>query len=329
MSKPRLELQVGVFVLTGLLLLAALVILLSKGTTFFTGTIELQLKSGNVGGIKPGANILLSGVPVGRVAGVQLAPEATNVTIFLKIFSKYHLYETARFEIEQAGFLGDQYVAIYPGTAQGRRLQSGDQVICRNPFNMQETVAQAAETIQRIGQATTNVNAAVADVRRLVLTEEKLSRLGAAIDNFALLTSDAQAAVSNVNALVATNTLPVTLAVSNLSAFSGQLPPLATRVTCLVTNNEAEITAAIKNLETASGLLTNLLHELQTKQSAAGRLLRDEQMGSNLNAIVENLAVTTSNLNRRGLWGILWKPKAPHTNQGSAKTLTSPRDPFH
>ena len=68
MSKSRLELKVGVFVLIGLLLLATLVILLSKGTTFFTGTFELRLRSGNVGGIKAGANILLSGVPVGRVS---------------------------------------------------------------------------------------------------------------------------------------------------------------------------------------------------------------------------------------------------------------------
>jgi|ERR1051325_1978796 phospholipid/cholesterol/gamma-HCH transport system substrate-binding protein len=327
MSKSRLELKVGVFVLIGLLLLATLVILLSKGTTFFTGTFELRLKSGNVGGIKAGANILLSGVPVGRVSGVELGEEGTNVTIHLKIFSKYHLYESARFEIEQAGFLGDQYVAIYPGTKQGRRLQNGDEVICRNPFNMQETVAQAAETIQRIGQVTTNVNAAVNDVRRLVLTEEKLNRLGAAIDNFGKLTTDAQAAVSNVNALVATNALPVTLAVSNLNHLSSTLPALVTHADAFITNNEADFNAAIKNIENASVMLTNLLHGLQMNKSVAGRLLNDKQMGSNLNAIVENLSVTTSNLNRRGLWGIMWKQKEPRTNQ--PVKVAAPRDPFH
>ena len=329
MSKSRLELKVGGFVLLGLALMAVLVMLFSKDTTFFESTFELRLKAGNVGGIKAGSNILLSGVPVGRVSGVELDPDGKTVTILLKVFSKFKLYDDARFEIEQFGFLGDQYVAVYPGESKGRQLKDKDQVLCRNPFNMQETVAQAVETISRMGQATTNVNAVVSDVRRLVLTEQRLQDFGAALDHFALLTTETRVAVSNVNTLIATNVLPVTIAVSNLSQFAAQLTPLALNVNAFVTNNEADITAAIKNIETASALLTNLLHELQTGPGLAGRLLRDEQMGSNLAAITSNLAVTTSNLNRGGLWSILWKPKVARTNGPALKTATAPRDPFH
>ena len=172
------------------------------------------------------------------------------------------------------------------------------------------------------------MNQAIADVRRLVLTEQTLKNLGTSIDRFALLTSDAMNAVSNVNGLVATNALPVTLAISNLNHFSGQLTPLTARMTTLITNNEADITVAIKNIETASGMLTNLLHDLQTQQGLAGRLLRDEEMASNFAAMAHNLAVTTSNLNRAGLWGILWKQKEPRTNPPPVKALSAPHDPF-
>ena len=329
MSKSRIEIKVGVFVLIGLVLLGAFVLLFSKGTAFWRATFELRLKSQNVGGIKPGSSILLAGVPVGRVTATELAPDGKGVTIYLRILSKYHLYEDARFEIEQFGFLGDQYVAIYPGDNQGRRLANGDEVLCRSPFNLQETVAVAAETISRIGRVTTNVDAAVTDVRRAILTEQRLQNFGVAIDHFTLLTADAMQAVSNVNALVASNALPVTIAISNLNAFTLRLSPLAGNVNQLVTNNEPAIAAAIKNIETASVLLTNLLHELERGRGTAGRLLRDEEMGSNLAALVQNLMVTTSNLNHAGLWSILWRPKPPRTNPGYSGKLEAPRDPFN
>ena len=328
MSQSRLELRVGVFVLIGLLLLAALLLLFSKGTSLFGPSFELRLRSGNVGGIKTGANVLLSGVPVGRVSGVDLDSDGKGVTIFLKISSRYHIYEDARFEVEQFGFLGDQYVSIYPGENRGRQLKNGDEIMCRNPFNMQEAVAKATETISHVGQAATNVNQAIADVRRLVLTEETLKNFSGALNRFAVLTAEAMTGVSNVNALVAENALPVTLAVSNLNAFSSQLTPLTTHVTTLVTNNESEITAVIKNIENASALLTNLLHDLQTRQGLAGRLLRDEEMASSFSAIASNLAVTTDRLNRAGLWGIMWKQKEPRTNPPPATVLRAPHDPF-
>ena len=70
-------------------------------------------------------------------------------------------------------------------------------------------------------------------------------------------------------------------------------------------------------------MLTNLLHELDSGQGAAGRLLRDPQLAEDLSTVGRNLAITTSNLNTRGLWGILWKQKAPPP----AKTNSAPRDP--
>ena len=92
-------------------------------------------------------------------------------------------------------------------------------------------------------------------------------------------------------------------------------------VNSLVASNGAELSTAIKNLETASATLTNLMADLQNGHGVAGRLLRDEQLAANLSAIAQNLSVTTSNLNTRGLWGVLWKQKVPAT----AKTNTATR----
>ena len=45
-----------------------------------------------------------------------------------------------------------------------------------------------------------------------------------------------------------------------------------------------------------------------------GPLLQNEQLATNVQAIAYNLAVTSSNLNRLGLWRFLWHHEPVSTN---------------
>ena len=331
MSQTRIEIKVGIFVLLGLLLLGGLTLLFSRSTPFYKSYYELRLISANVGGIKSGAKVLMRGVQVGSVASTKLNEGGKNVTIFFKVESQYKLYSDAKFEIETSGFLGDQFIAIYPTKDLGELLKNHSEVLAREPFNMQEAVAVATEMIMKISETTTNLNAAVSDVRRMVLTEQKLSKLGNSLDRIDTITAeaqvmmtrlsaDAQDTMTRLNGIVSNNAAPVSTAVSNLNVFTAQLPPLASHVNSLVASNGAELSMAIKNLEIASASLTNMMADLQAGRGVAGRLLRDDQMAVNLSAIAQNLSVTTSNLNTRGLWGILWKQKVPAPAKSNTAT---------
>ena len=90
MDKSRLETKVGLFVLVGLVLLAVLLIQFSKGTSLFRGTYELRMQAANVGGLKPRASVLLSGVQIGAVSDIELAPDTKSVTIVLEDPSGNH-----------------------------------------------------------------------------------------------------------------------------------------------------------------------------------------------------------------------------------------------
>ena len=46
--------------------------------------------------------------------------------------------------------------------------------------------------------------------------------------------------------------------------------------------------------------------------------LQNQELATNVQSIANNLAVTTSNLNRLGLWGILWSHKPAPTNTPSS-----------
>ena len=314
MEKSRLETKVGLFVVLGLALLATLLILFSKGTSPFSRTYELRLHASNVGGLKPRAGVLLAGVQVGGVSSIQLAEDGKSVTILLDIYKGCKIYRDARFIIEQSGFLGDQYVSIIPTSNTPPVLVNGDEVNCQEPFNLQEVARSASGFIQRIEDTAKKLDDSVTDLRRVVLNEETLTNFSATLHNLRTVSEQALGTVNDINALVATNSSQINLAVSNVVFFSQELLRLAGSAEGVLATNSADITAAVKNIESSTEVLKDLLNNVQSGKGLAGTMLENEQLTTNVQAIANNLAVASSNLNRLGLWHFLWHREPLRTN---------------
>jgi phospholipid/cholesterol/gamma-HCH transport system substrate-binding protein len=317
MDKKRLEWRVGVFVLIALALLAGLLLQFSKGTSLFRPTYNLFLTARNVGGLKTRAVILMSGVQVGSVSDIQLDPQGTNVTITLKIYSQYVIHKDADFEIEQSGFLGDQYVAIVPNANLGATWAPDEHPSAQEPFNLQETARSAAGFLKRIDETASNLNSAIGDVRRLVLNEQTLTNLSSAVGNLRVASERAVVTVNNIDTLVETNSASVAHAVSNVVYFSEQINLFASNFGGVLATNSTELTASMKNIESSSVVLKNVLDDVQSGKGLAGTVLRNEQLATNVDTIAANLTITTSNLNRLGLWRFLWHREIPPTNSPS------------
>ena len=314
MDKSRLEIKVGLFVVLGLALLATLLILFSKGTSLFSRTYELRLHASNVGGLKERAGVLLAGVQVGGVSSIQLAEDGKSVTILLNIYKGCKIYRDARFVIEQSGFLGDQYVSIIPTSNAPPVLVNGDEVNCQEPFNLQEVARSASGFIRRIEDTAKKLDDSITDLRRVVLNEETLTNFSATLHNLRTVSEQAMGTVNNINALVATNGPQINLAVSNVVFFSQELLRLAGSAEGVLATNSASITAAIKNIESSTEVLKDLLNNVQSGKGLAGTMLQNEQLATNVQAIANNLAIASSNLNRLGLWRFLWHREPLHTN---------------
>ena len=324
MDKSRTEIKVGLFVLVGLVLIAGAMVWFSKGTSIFRGTYELKLRAVNVGGIKQRAGVLLAGVQVGSVSEIKLADDGKSVLIRLKIYNDFKIYHDARFVIEQAGFLGDQFVSVIPTTNSLPLLENGAEVPCQEPFNLQEVARSAAGFIQRIDETAKKLDASVTDLRRVVLNEDVLTNFAIAIGNGRAFSEQALGTIHDINTLVATNADQVNLAVSNAVFFSQELMRLAGSANSLLATNGAEVSVAVGNIKSSTETLKKLMDDLQSGKGLAGTILQNGQLATNFQAIADNLSVTTSNLNRLGLWGILWAHKAPTTNTVKLNTPHNP-----
>ncbi|HEX3626041.1 MAG TPA: MlaD family protein [Verrucomicrobiae bacterium] len=314
MDNKRLELKVGLFVFIGLVLLAALLIAFSKGTSVFRGTYTVHLVAANVGGLKLRASVLLAGVQVGAVSGIKLAPDGKSVNITLRVYNGTTIYNDANFVIEQAGFLGDQFVAVLPTANQGTIITNNEEVHCEPPFDMLAVARSASGFITRIDNTVAKVEASVSELQKSLLNEETLTNLSMAVANIKEASDHANGVVGGLDTLVATNSGQVHLAVSNIVFFSQELTQLAANANGVLDTNGVAISGAVSNLQAATTTLRQIADDMHAGKGLAGTILENQALATNVEVTVNNLEITTSNLNKFGIWHMLWSHPAPHTN---------------
>ena len=126
MKKYSMELIVGVFVFLGLLCVAYLTIRLGKMELFSGKSYAVVAKFGSVSGLKSGADVMISGVSVGKVASIELAPDF-RATVRMNIKQGVELSEDTGASIKTSGLIGDKYILLSPGGAS-TDLEDGDEI---------------------------------------------------------------------------------------------------------------------------------------------------------------------------------------------------------
>ncbi len=117
MKKIDLETAVGFFLLIGIFSLTYISVKLGRLEVFGSKGYTVYAEFERAGGIKPGADIQIAGVTVGRVIGIRLDKNYEALVIF-KINDSVKLQEDAIASIKTSGLIGERFVQITPGASE-------------------------------------------------------------------------------------------------------------------------------------------------------------------------------------------------------------------
>jgi len=288
-------------------LMAVLIMKFSKGQPLFTKSYNVFMKTSDIGGLRVGSGVFMAGVRVGTLDDMDLDPDGKLVTMRASILERYHIKTNATFTIQQAGFLGDQFIYIVAGSTNAPNLKPGDSVYCVPAFNFQQMAQSGGDLVKQFNETAQKLEDSIDRINKSLLSDETLTDIRATFQNFRLVSERAVRTLRGVDELVNTNSHPLSIAVSNLVVFSEQLNGLGTQFQEVVATNRVEITAAIKNIESATIKVDKLLADIQEGKGLAGSLLNNKDVETNFRETLSNLSLLSSNLNKHG---ILWKPKA-------------------
>jgi phospholipid/cholesterol/gamma-HCH transport system substrate-binding protein len=327
MNNSRLAAKVGFFVAMGLIVLALLFMTFSKGLSLFTKNYEIKLQASSVGGLKKNAAVLLSGVTIGNVVDTEIPVDGKGVILRLKIQEKYKIHNDARFAIEQIGFLGDQYVAIYPTKNEGPLIEAGAVVKAEEPLNIGEMVRSASGLLQGVGQTVKVLNESMARLDRTIFSDNTLSNITVTMANFRKVSEKAIVIADDADRLIISNTNAINQALTNMVLFSQDLSRLTDEISAVFKTNGVELTKAVNNLERTSMVLERLAKDVESGRGVAGALIKNQAFADQLASAVSHLDTASSNIARFGLLYKPKQPKPPSSNKGPVYPGKNPIGP--
>ncbi len=129
MQRKGLELMVGLFVLAGILALAALALRIGNlGGISVSDGYAVTARFDNIGGLKVRSPVKLGGVLIGRVTAIGLDEEDFRALVTMRIAKKYNkLPDDSSVAVNTAGLLGEQYLSLEPG-GDDEVLKNGDEI---------------------------------------------------------------------------------------------------------------------------------------------------------------------------------------------------------
>lgn len=115
MKQSRLELIVGVFMLVGIAAVAYLALRMGAGALIGSDTYPLRARFTNAGGLTSGSNVLVAGVPVGRVDSIKLNPDDYSAIVTISLRKDVKVPADSIASIKTSGLIGDKFLALSPG----------------------------------------------------------------------------------------------------------------------------------------------------------------------------------------------------------------------
>ncbi|NKF49445.1 outer membrane lipid asymmetry maintenance protein MlaD [Shewanella sp. WXL01] len=132
MFTRKLELAVGVFLLSGLIAFCVLVFNVANvKVQSDSDTYQLVAEFNNIGGLKVRSPVKVGGVVVGRVSDITLDDRKLVPIVTLTMDKRFDQFpDNSSLSILTSGLLGEQFIGLTPGFMddESELLQDGDRV---------------------------------------------------------------------------------------------------------------------------------------------------------------------------------------------------------
>lgn len=338
-SARSIEVKVGLLILTAIGLLAAFILVM--GGINFQPTYEILVGFDNPGGLQSGAPVKIAGVKVGKVKEMEFVghvgqeqqlPGAALVRARITVEERYResVRDNAIFYITTQGVLGEQFLAIDPGSADRPVLEEGSVVRGLDPPRLDRLIAESYDLLHTTVSALRDNRPLIGDIAHglaktlkgtgtfMDRNQERLDRVAAnveALSEEGLLTmQDARAKyihnpsidriMANVEHLSAVSARDVPVLLSEGRQTLG-----STRRVIDTLGSEAElkrirgilgdVEATARTAKAAIGDAQVIAAHIRRGRGSVGALVMDEQLFDDLQELARDL--------KHNPWKFFWK----------------------
>ncbi|MFC3197011.1 MlaD family protein [Parapedobacter deserti] len=296
-TESKRSVIVGLFVLVGIAILVAGILVLGGQQNRFSKNIHVSAVFNDVSGLKPGNNVWFSGVKIGTIKSITFKNlQQVEIVMAIEEKSREYIRKDAVAKIGSESFIGNKLIVIEGGSGDVPPVESGDVLQASADEGLDAMMATLQTNNRNLVEITENFGKVSARLARGEGT------LGALISDSAMAL-DIKRMIQHLNQTTA-NTAQASSALNQLTA---KLNQEGTLINDLLTDTViyANLQGAVAQLQgitqTASALMVNL-NEAATKldgeNNAVGVLLNDPAAAENIRQTLQNLEQSTEKLDQ-------------------------------
>ena len=153
-----------------LAILAAGIFIIGDRQYLFTSTYRLRTQFNTVVGLDEGAEVRVGGVHSGSVRRIELPSKPTDkITVLMDLQRSTHdiIKQDSVATIQTEGLLGNEYVSISFGSAQGLNVRDGDTIASQPPLAIADLIEKTDAILDSSQEALGNVTAATASLKSI------------------------------------------------------------------------------------------------------------------------------------------------------------------
>ena len=275
------ELRVGIMFFTGLILLVALIVTLTRwGQDHDFRSFSIRFTSAQ--GILSGADVRLAGVKIGQVSSVVVDPNTTAAIVIVHVDRRIDLYTGYTYTIGLNGLVGERYVDIMPQSPPGARVVAGMLVQGASSGDINSLVNTANTAVGKLATTADALNAVIANPR----TQQDLRQ---AAENLNKTTAESAELANSLNQMLQRNQHSIDALVVDLQNVAGGLRTVSDQLV----NSKL-----LGNLTEASQNTVRLTDKLNTMADSVNVIFTDPQMKHNLQQTVANLQAASVSLEK-------------------------------
>jgi len=263
-----MELTVGAFMVIVFLGLGLFTIILSRDT-WWSKKYGVEVVFSDVMGLRDGDNVVVRGMPVGKITSLRLAPDGVHV--FASLDQPLECREGYRASVVTTSMLGGRHMEIEQGPATGLVVAAGMPLAGETPRDIMADAAEAVNALRKglvEGNVVENIQETSKQIReiseRLNAGEGTLGKLLSKDDQIYKDLSASVAAVKEIS--------------ERLNAGEGTLGKLLSKDDQMY-----------KDLSETVASLKRMAGEVEAGKGMFGRLLKDDSLYTELMKAIDEL----------------------------------------
>jgi phospholipid/cholesterol/gamma-HCH transport system substrate-binding protein len=287
--------QLGLFVLAGIVFLVFMLYMMSRNRNLLGATFTIKAIVSNVNGLVPGNNVRFKGIDVGTVKSITIADD-TSIYVTMVIDSKMKRYikENAIASIGTDGLMGNKLININSTVGLSQSVKEGSIIYSRQPIETDEMLRTLNTTNNNIKRITDNLHQITVKLNNSnslwnLLSDTVITQdLKRTVVNFRNAGSNTERLTSNAEIFI-----------SRLDHGNGVVSALFTDT--LMTEQLNNSLTTLQHASEQTGImmedLKNVINNIKHGQGPAGMLLTDSVLQNSLQKSVQNVEQGTGRFN--------------------------------